>query len=116
MLSKCANPSCAGSFRYLHEGRMFHLIVGAARGESAATHGPVAIERFWLCDKCSKTRTLVPRCVGGVPPIQVQVVSSVKIEAFQRDQQSTLCVRRGPGCSLQPCQVVASSRITPPHA
>lgn len=25
MLSKCANPECSESFRYLHEGRIFHL-------------------------------------------------------------------------------------------
>jgi hypothetical protein len=76
MLSKCANPSCAGSFRYLHEGRMFHLIVDSKTGKIATTHGPTAIERFWLCDKCSKTLTLVPRSVGGLLPIQVQVVAS----------------------------------------
>ena len=27
MLSKYSNPSCAGTFRYLHEGKIFHLIV-----------------------------------------------------------------------------------------
>jgi hypothetical protein len=76
MLSKCANPSCTGSFRYLHEGRMFHLVVDSRTGKIATTCGPTTIERFWLCDKCSKTLTLVPRCVGDMLPIRVQVVAS----------------------------------------
>jgi hypothetical protein len=76
MLSKCANPSCAGSFRYLHEGKMFHLFVDLGTGKSITTHGPSRVERFWLCDRCSRTLTLVLRRVGGAVPIQVEVVAS----------------------------------------
>jgi hypothetical protein len=30
MLSKCANPACSANFRYLHEGRLFHVEIGLA--------------------------------------------------------------------------------------
>jgi hypothetical protein len=74
MLSKCANPSCSDTFRYWHEGRMFHLIVDS--GKTAAGHGAAVIERFWLCDECSKKWTLVPCQGDGQVPIHVEVITS----------------------------------------
>lgn len=59
MLSKCANPECSERFLYLHKGRLFHLTpspeVAAAEGESF----PTLHERFWLCELCSKSMTVV---------------------------------------------------------
>lgn len=61
MLSKCANPACAASFRYLHEGRIFTLIAGP---EFAATHAvwdhaaESPVERYWLCNACAQTMTV----------------------------------------------------------
>jgi hypothetical protein len=59
MLSKCANPECSESFRYLHEGRIFHL---APTPEVRITMGkfqPALHERFWLCTRCSREMTLI---------------------------------------------------------
>ena len=49
MLSKCANPKCAASFRYLHEGRLFRVEL-----ESESRK----FEYFWLCDECARIMTL----------------------------------------------------------
>lgn len=62
MLSKCANPACSATFRFLHEGRIFSLAhrPGAVPGsEPVATNGP--LERYWLCDRCAQVMTLVWR-------------------------------------------------------
>jgi len=58
VLSKCANPECSEVFRYLHQGKIFHLSVPEAEA-SAGTSISLRHERFWLCDQCSKKMTLV---------------------------------------------------------
>jgi hypothetical protein len=65
MVSKCANPICSASFRYLHEGKLFRMAVTAhAAGNSdvAAGSGPKKsshhIEFFWLCEECAPAMTL----------------------------------------------------------
>jgi hypothetical protein len=59
MLSKCANPDCSEIFRYLHQGKIFCLAptpeVEAVTGEFL----PQFEERFWLCDECSETMTVI---------------------------------------------------------
>jgi hypothetical protein len=52
MLSKCANPVCSATFRYLHQGRIFQLVLTPA-AEMATENGLLRVERFWLCDTCS---------------------------------------------------------------
>ena len=74
MVSKCANPACSSTFRYLHEGRMFHLIADSDR--TVASHRAAAMERFWLCDECSRKLTLVASSADGLPPVQVKVIAS----------------------------------------
>jgi hypothetical protein len=59
MLSKCANPVCSVTFRYLHEGRIFQLVPGPAVEWAAAEKGPLRVERFWLCDACSKEMNVI---------------------------------------------------------
>ena len=60
MLSKCANPTCPTTFRYLHEGR---LCVIASR-ETPAGHKPRCpsksgqIEFAWLRSSCSLYLTI----------------------------------------------------------
>ena len=56
MVSKCANPACSATFRYMHEGTLFHLPV-----ESSASwpEKGTGLERFWLCDECSRKMTVV---------------------------------------------------------
>lgn len=48
MLSKCANPACTRSFRYLHEGKLFWREPGRDPRTGAVVKG----EWFWLCDHC----------------------------------------------------------------
>ena len=53
MLSKCANPTCSATFRYLHEGRLFVI----ARRETLTRHGTRQSksghpEYAWLCSSC----------------------------------------------------------------
>jgi hypothetical protein len=62
MLSKCANPTCTESFRYLHEGRIFSAILedkGVVPGADGSPETPRRVERYWLCDSCARSMTLV---------------------------------------------------------
>ncbi len=62
MLSKCANPGCAATFLYLHQGRLFRLdtsievIVGTSAAETKKPSRRV--EFFWLCHSCAAELTL----------------------------------------------------------
>lgn len=58
MLSKCANPGCSEQFRYLHQGRLFQLAPTPAVASSNVPFD-VVHERFWLCDRCAKSMSLV---------------------------------------------------------
>jgi hypothetical protein len=64
MLSKCANPKCTASFRYLHHGKLFRMEVPAAlthlNDPSEHTRKPPhRTEFFWLCEKCAMQMTLI---------------------------------------------------------
>jgi hypothetical protein len=59
VLSKCANPECSEQFRYLHQGKLFCLTPSPDVQASADGAVPALYERFWLCDRCSKTMTLI---------------------------------------------------------
>ena len=54
MLSSCANPGCAESFRYLGEGKLFRL-QDEIKGSSSEISNP---EYFWLCEHCSHITSL----------------------------------------------------------
>lgn len=54
MLSKCANPACTASFRYLHEGKVFRL--EREHSDDAQSH---SFEYFWLCALCANLFTVV---------------------------------------------------------
>ena len=60
MLSKCANPSCPTTFRYLHEGRLYLIApketAAGCEPRSASTAGQ--IEYAWLCSSCSLNLTI----------------------------------------------------------
>ena len=58
MLSKCANPACTEIFRYLHQGKIFHLTPGPTVPRAVLLN-PALDERFWLCELCSKEMTVV---------------------------------------------------------
>jgi len=59
VVSKCANPECSEPFRFLHQGKLFHLAPAPGRPtlDDGFVHSPC--ERFWLCDRCSKIMTMV---------------------------------------------------------
>ena len=66
VISKCANPECSASFRYLHEGKLFEFEVRLFDepliDHSTASHYQKPsreIECFWLCDSCASTMTIV---------------------------------------------------------
>jgi hypothetical protein len=58
MVSKCANPACSASFRYLHAGRLFELETDVRHPD--ALDSPLqTIEYFWLCEDCARTLEVV---------------------------------------------------------
>ena len=72
MVAKCANPSCSTPFRYLNQGRLFHLPANEAPVAHAGSQGKPAMEHFWLCDACAARLTLTAQgravaLVGLVP-------------------------------------------------
>jgi hypothetical protein len=63
MISKCANPSCAARFLYLHEGKLFR-IQRDTPGEGLLGMDPAQkhmnkVEFFWLCPRCATSMTLI---------------------------------------------------------
>lgn len=68
MLTKCANPSCSASFRFLHSGKLFHFdspprpSVEGQLLRKPANSG----EMFWLCEECAAEHTLVIDIKCGV--------------------------------------------------
>jgi len=66
MVSKCANPNCAASFRYFHIGRLFRMETSSglerrrSMGEDEVLSRPLRrIEFYWLCENCASKMTLV---------------------------------------------------------
>ena len=58
MLSKCVNPACSASFRYLHEGKVFRLEREPLHSDDTANQSH-NFEYFWLCPVCSSFLTVV---------------------------------------------------------
>ena len=64
MLSKCANPGCTNTFRYLREGKLFLIEPASARikressGPLQGTGSPRAIDYIWLCSACCRDLTV----------------------------------------------------------
>jgi hypothetical protein len=72
MLSKCVNPACLVTFRYLHEGRLFQVAVEPANSTKGNTQ-----EYFWLCGECSRKMTVISNGIGiQVVPLQEPFGSS----------------------------------------
>ncbi|HEU5335098.1 MAG TPA: hypothetical protein VFU27_04000 [Terriglobales bacterium] len=78
MLAKCANPTCSVPFRYLHEGKLFRLDLGAGP-PSASGHVPRQVQYFWLCDDCARRMTLEMH--GGKVSAR-PLVAAARIQAF----------------------------------
>jgi len=65
MVSKCANPRCGNSFRYLREGKLFLVeppfVVPATGVQSAESEWGRRVghaEYFWLCRECAKSMSI----------------------------------------------------------
>ncbi len=64
MLSKCANPTCSTTFRYLSEGKLYPIDSKAASVRHGARAGSkyagqsCICEYFWLCSSCSRDLTI----------------------------------------------------------
>lgn len=65
MVSKCANPECSASFRYLYTGKLFRFETSGgqerrrAMGEEEVPRKCMRrIEFYWLCEECAATMTL----------------------------------------------------------
>lgn len=50
MLSRCLNSACGASFRYLSEGRIFHIERVVSRPGAEPQR---SVEPYWLCGPCS---------------------------------------------------------------
>lgn len=64
MLSKCANPNCAATFRYLHEGKLYVIDVSSDFARSRSLADPKMVgtcgkrEYYWLCSTCCRHMTI----------------------------------------------------------
>jgi hypothetical protein len=54
MLSKCANPKCTATLRYLHQGRLF-----VASPRNTVVTSESRIDYKWLCDGCCRSMTIM---------------------------------------------------------
>jgi hypothetical protein len=68
MLSKCANPACSTSFRYMREGKLFEIDTRNETQFSVAGEKKPArrVEFFWLCGKCATNLTVIHDHTKGV--------------------------------------------------
>jgi len=82
MVSKCANPSCSATFRYLREGTIFHVAAGPTTSEKDSLPGTPSHERFWLCRECSTKMTIISHHHG------IQVVPLQDLSEKQRRQRN----------------------------
>ncbi|MBV8207674.1 MAG: hypothetical protein JO041_12840 [Acidobacteria bacterium] len=57
MVSKCANPGCSATFRYLHDGKVFRVEFDT-RGNARKP------EYFWLCGDCASLMTIATDAQG----------------------------------------------------
>lgn len=82
MLSKCANPTCFASFRYLRQGRLFKIEKGAI-GFDGARSTIHRTEYFWLCERCAKSlEVVVEDGVVSTHPLRLEVPESAVPETL----------------------------------
>jgi hypothetical protein len=82
MVSKCLNPRCSATFRYLCEGRLFRIDFSEASRKSALAGGGMGastrgkaerVEHFWLCGSCAATMTVELGEDGAVRPVPFEI-------------------------------------------
>jgi len=94
MLHKCANPDCTVPFRRLDAGKLFQVEIEpsptalSGRNTFARKSRPLRhVERFWLCDQCSLTFTLMFERGRGVvavrlPSVREKTAQTVRLREF----------------------------------
>jgi len=91
MLSKCLNPSCSATFRYLSDGRVFHLELPAS-GQNGTSRRR---EYFWLCEQCCASFTVVIK--DGIAALRSrfleQLVSNNHLERAEEPTKSLSLLR-----------------------
>lgn len=62
MLSKCANPNCSNTFRYLHEGKLYLVNSCPAKGKRNGSSRHASESRppeyAWLCSSCCRRMSI----------------------------------------------------------
>lgn len=81
MLAKCLNPTCSATFRYLSDGRIFHLEIPVA-GDSVTSRRR---EYFWLCDSCCAKFTVVLK--NGTGAVQSRFFELMSGECLERGEE-----------------------------
>jgi hypothetical protein len=91
MLSKCLNPSCSATFRYLSDGRVFHLELPASGNNGTSRRR----EYFWLCEQCCASFTVVIK--DGIAELRSrfleQVVSKKHVDLAEEPEKSLSLLR-----------------------
>ena len=82
MFEKCFNPDCGQPFDY-REGRLIRVSSPDAKSPA----GPIRIEHFWLCGKCSE-RYVFPHEREAGMKVRLRVEESQETEV--RDSAATL--------------------------
>ena len=83
MVAKCLNPTCSAPFRYLSDGRVFHLEIPVA-GDSGTSRRR---EYFWLCDRCCATFTVVLKNgTGGLQSCFLELMSGERLEQGEEEE------------------------------
>ncbi len=100
MLKKCANPLCPNAFRVLSQGKLFQMEVDDfVACANRKNRSPRRVERYWLCDRCCSSLTLIFETGRGmvtVPlPSPKTPLTTVALGTMRAAPQSH-AVRRSP--------------------
>ena len=80
MLSRCLNPACSASFRYLYDGRIFAVERFVTSPDGLKTER--ILEHYWLCGPCSTTmKVVVENGTATAVPIHVDLVAESSAKA-----------------------------------
>ncbi len=90
MLSKCANPACFATFRYLREGKILLVESAPSIPGKLDMNASPRREHFWLCDACSQTLTIVPHLAGArVVSLEEQTKSKTGSKDKDKDTKTS---------------------------
>ena len=76
MLSQCANTQCGKPFLRLGQGKLFQVEAASQFSAAFAPNSrkpPRRVDRYWLCDSCAETWTLVQGPKQGVSLLNLPI-------------------------------------------